>query len=175
MPGATENALSLEGMQLGADEPRGDGVEGSGEDDPVDPVDPVDASEPSAAAAKKKKKKKKKKKTGGAGGAPTAQTSPPSVGLSLVFPDGVYPTGEFQQYKDDQRWRETDEEKRALEKANEEMVNSVRKAAEVHRQVRSYVQTIAKPGVLLIDMCEKLEECSRKLIEENGLVRVELD
>ena len=49
MPGATENALSLEGMQLGADEPRGDDVEGWGEDDPVDPVDPVDSSAPNYA------------------------------------------------------------------------------------------------------------------------------
>ena len=33
----------------------------------------------------------------------------------------------------------------------------VRQAAEVHRQVRKYIRTVAKPGVLLSDMCEKLE------------------
>ena len=34
----------------------------------------------------------------------------------------------------------------------------VRQAAEVHRQARKYIQTIAKPGVLMIDLCEKLED-----------------
>ena len=33
----------------------------------------------------------------------------------------------------------------------------VRQAAEVHRQVRKYIRTVAKPGVMLSDMCEKLE------------------
>ena len=115
-------------------------------------------------AAKKKKKKKKKKKSG-----PSQQTTPPSVGLSKLFKTGVYPEGEWQSYKDDQRWRETSAEKRELERLEADMVNDVRKAAEVHRQVRNYIRTIAKPGVLLIDMCEQLEDCVRKLIEENGL------
>ena len=34
----------------------------------------------------------------------------------------------------------------------------VRQAAEVHRQVRCYVHTIAKPGILMSDLCEKLED-----------------
>ncbi len=34
----------------------------------------------------------------------------------------------------------------------------VRQAAEVHRQVRKYIQTIAKPGILMTDLCEKLED-----------------
>ncbi len=34
-----------------------------------------------------------------------------------------------------QRWRETREEQRELERLNFEMVNEVRQAAEVHRQV----------------------------------------
>ena len=118
---------------------------------------------------KKKKKKKSKKKKGQGQGQAQQQTDPPSVGLSQIFVDGVYPEGEWQSYKDDQRWRETSEEKRHLATLEFDMVNGVRKAAEVHRQVRKYVQTIAKPGVLLIDMCEKLEACSRALIEEHGL------
>ena len=162
-------AEDLKGMQVtnGVDEVAEVDAQmgGSGECVDADSDDNADNTNGEAAAKKKKKRKKKKK----SGAAPSVQTTPPSVGLSQLFPDGIYPEGEFQQYKDDQRWRETDEEKRAQERADAEMVNSVRKAAEVHRQVRSYVQSIAKPGVLLIDMCEKLEECSRKLIEENGL------
>ena len=34
----------------------------------------------------------------------------------------------------------------------------VRQAAEVHRQVRSYIHTIAKPGILMAELCEKLED-----------------
>jgi methionyl aminopeptidase len=159
-------AEDLRGMQV-TNQPNENEEQGApGECIDAESDDHLDSNAEGEAAAKKKKKRKKKKKSGAA---PSAQTTPPSVGLSQLFPDGIYPEGEFQQYKDDQRWRETDEEKRALERADVEMVNSVRKAAEVHRQVRSYIQSIAKPGVLLIDMCEKLEECSRKLIEESGL------
>lgn len=34
----------------------------------------------------------------------------------------------------------------------------VRQAAEVHRQVRQYIRTIAKPGILMTDLCERLED-----------------
>jgi methionyl aminopeptidase len=44
-----------------------------------------------------------------------------------------------------------------------------RLAAEVHRQVRAYVQPLIKPGVKIIDLCEKLEDMNRKLVQENGL------
>ena len=49
------------------------------------------------------------------------------------------------------------------------MYNDVRKAAEVHRTVRSYIKKIAVPGVKLIDMCETLENSVRSLIQERGL------
>jgi methionyl aminopeptidase len=35
--------------------------------------------------------------------------------------------------------------------------------------VRKYVQTIARPGILMTDLCEKLEEMNRRLVQENGL------
>jgi len=156
-------ALTSDLKELETSEKAQDAQEESGDESGDDA--PADASEETASKKKKKKKKKSKKKKKGVSG----QTNPPSIGLSQLFKEGVYPEGEWQSYKDDQRWRETSEEKRQLERLEFDMINEVRKAAEVHRQVRQYVQTIAKPGVLLIDMCEKLEECSRKLIEENGL------
>ncbi|KFM23269.1 Methionine aminopeptidase 2B [Auxenochlorella protothecoides] len=126
---------------------------------------------------KKKKKKNKKKKAGASAGAgagegaaaPTEQTDPPSIPVRLLFPSGVYPEGEWQSYKEDQLWRETSEEKRALERLEKDVINEVRQAAEVHRQARKYVQSIAKPGILLSDMCEKLENSVRLMIEERGL------
>ena len=48
------------------------------------------------AKKKKKKKKSKKKKTGG-----LKQTEPPTIGITKLFPDGVYPEGELQEYKDE--------------------------------------------------------------------------
>jgi methionyl aminopeptidase len=42
---------------------------------------------------KKKKKKPKRKKT--------EQSDPPRIGLSKFYPDGIYPEGEIQPYKDE--------------------------------------------------------------------------
>uniref|UniRef100_A0A8C9FHX2 Methionine aminopeptidase 2 n=1 Tax=Pavo cristatus TaxID=9049 RepID=A0A8C9FHX2_PAVCR len=66
-------------------------------------------------------------------------------------------------------WRITSEEKKALDQASEEIWNDFREAAEAHRQVRKYVMSWIKPGMTMIEICEKLEDCSRKLIKENGL------
>jgi methionyl aminopeptidase len=91
-------------------------------------------------SAKKKKKKKKGKKKAGGGGPAAQQSSPPRIGLSKIFPSGVYPEGEIVDYKDDNKWRTTSEEKRHLERlAQEDTTDSyqnIRRAAEVHRQVR---------------------------------------
>ena len=48
-----------------------------------------------AGEGKKKKKKKKSKKK------KPEQSEPPRVGLSKLFPDGNYPEGELQDYKDE--------------------------------------------------------------------------
>ena len=50
---------------------------------------------PLAAEVKKKKKKKKPKKK------KLEQTDPPRIGISKFFPDGIYPEGEIQPYKDE--------------------------------------------------------------------------
>lgn len=52
---------------------------------------------PSGDAKKKKKKKKPKKKVNKVG----VQSDPPRVGLSKLFPNGVYPEGEIQEYQDE--------------------------------------------------------------------------
>lgn len=118
---------------------------------------------PEATKKKKKKNKSKKKKE------PIEQTNPPSIPVSELFPAGDFPEGEVQQYKDDNLWRTTSEEKRELERLEKPMYNAVRRAAEVHRQVRKYMRSIIKPGILMIDLCETLENTVRKLISENGL------
>ncbi|XP_050260634.1 methionine aminopeptidase 2B-like [Quercus robur] len=97
------------------------------------------------------------------------QTDPPSIPVTDLFPSGEFPEGEIQQYKDDNLWRTTSEEKRELERLEKPMYNSVRRATEVHRQVRKYIKSILKPGMLMTDLCETLENTVRKLISENGL------
>ncbi|KAJ6752760.1 METHIONINE AMINOPEPTIDASE 2 [Salix koriyanagi] len=68
-----------------------------------------------------------------------------------LFPSGEFPEGEIQQYKDDNLWRITSEEKIALERLAKPMYNSVRQAAEVHRQ---YMKSTLKLGMLMTDPCD---------------------
>ncbi|KAJ8261789.1 hypothetical protein GJAV_G00158430 [Gymnothorax javanicus] len=115
------------------------------------------------------KKKKKKKKKG-----PKVQTDPPSIPICDLYSSGVFPLGQECEYPVSQdgrsaAWRTTSEEKRVMDKANEEVWNDFRQAAEAHRQVRKYVMSWLKPGMTMIEICERLEDCSRKLIKENGL------
>ena len=39
----------------------------------------------------------------------------------------------------------------------------------INFQVRKYVRSMVKPGMLMTDVCETLEDTVRKLISENGL------
>ncbi len=48
-------------------------------------------------------------------------------------------------------------------------MKNLRKGAEVHRQVRKFAQTIIRPGVKLIDICNNIENMARFLINKNGL------
>ncbi|XP_010508327.1 PREDICTED: methionine aminopeptidase 2A [Camelina sativa] len=117
------------------------------------------------ASTKKKKKKSKSKKKKNS----LHQTDPPTIPVLELYPSGEFPEGEIQHYKDDHLWRTTSEEKRETERLQKPIYNSLRQAAEVHRQVRKYVRNILKPGMLMIDLCETLEDTVRKLISENGL------
>lgn len=74
-------------------------------------------------------------------------------------------------YKDDNLWRETSEEKKSVEQMTSSIYEDLRLAAEVHRQVRYDAQSWIKPGMKMIDICERLEANVRKMIEEDGIVR----
>lgn len=115
-------------------------------------------------------KKKKKKKKGGV----KTQTDPPTIPVCELFPDGNFPEGEICKYPVDQdnqtaKDRFTDEEKRALDRAQTYLYQEMRQASEAHRQTRKYMQSYIKPGMTMIDICETLESTSRKMINENGL------
>ncbi|KAK7101782.1 methionine aminopeptidase 2-like [Littorina saxatilis] len=129
-----------------------------------------DDKEAGQAAGEGAAKKKKKKKKGGQ----KTQTDPPSVPISELIPDGNFPEGEICKYPVDQdsrtaKDRFTDEEKRALDRAQTYMYQEMRQAAEAHRQTRKYMQSYIKPGMTMIEICETLEGISRKTINESGL------
>lgn len=47
--------------------------------------------------------------------------------------------------------------------------NDLRRAAEVHRQVRQYARKVIKPGMSLTEIAEIIENGTRALVEENGM------
>lgn len=102
------------------------------------------------------------------------QTDPPSIPIVQLYPDENYPIGEIQDYpvvNDDRKAadRFSLEEKKSLDKANEDIYKESRIAAEAHRQTRKYMKNYIKPGMTMIHICETLEGISRKLINEKGL------
>ena len=50
-----------------------------------------------------------------------------------------------------------------------DFLEEYRKAAEVHRQVRQYVQTIAKPGISMSKLADEIEDGVRALTGHEGL------
>ena len=84
-----------------------------------------------AAKKKKKRKPRKKKKTGANGtaatgtGTATKQSEPPRVPVSQLFRE-EYPVGEEVEYKDDNSYRSTNEEKRYLDRMNNDFLQEYR-------------------------------------------------
>ncbi|KAL8455062.1 hypothetical protein Emag_001087 [Eimeria magna] len=143
-----------------------------------------------AAAAGKKKKKKKKKS--GAGEAvkglgfvpaqsnaslrrlgdwpeikPSAQTTPPTKPIRELYPNKDFPKGEVQLYASPPG----DAEARHEERLAAVDIEALREAAECHRQVRRYAQSLLRPGLSLTELCEKLEAKTMQLIEAKGIER----
>ncbi|KAI1105314.1 methionine aminopeptidase 2-like protein [Jackrogersella minutella] len=143
----------------------GDAAEHSGEDSDDDADDQIVEPAPGAAKKKKNKKKKPKKKKK----APTAQTDPPSVLMSQLFPNNTYPKGEEVEYKNENSYRTTNEEKRHLDNLNNDFLVDYRHGAETHRQVRQWAQKNIKPGQSLIEIAEGIEDSIRRLVGHDGL------
>lgn len=101
------------------------------------------------------------------------QTYPPTVPVVDLFVSGRCPMGQEIPYADESNAaRTTSEERRAADRAQHgDALAALREAAECHRQVRKYAQSIIKPGIRLVDMCEAIEETNRRLVREAGLAR----
>ena len=144
----------------------GDLENGDSDDDEADEVNgTAEAGGEGAAKKKKKRKPRKKKKAGVAKG----QTSPPTVKVSDLFPNNTYPVGEEVEYKNENAYRTTSEEKRHLDRMNQDFLTDYRQAAEVHKEVRKYAQSTIKPGMTLTEIAELIENGTRHLTGHMGL------
>ena len=93
------------------------------------------------------------------------KTSKENSGLARAQP---YP-----QHAGSNSWRTTSEEKRYDERMAMEdpevTYNNIRRAAEVHRQVRQAARKFIKPGQSMTEIAEYIENGTRALVEEKGL------
>jgi methionyl aminopeptidase len=145
------------------------GADSDSNDDAVVPTEESGEVDANGGKKKKKKKSKKKKKkasaTEGDTGPVPRQTDPPSIPVFRYFPSRVFPVGELQQYVDANAYRTTSAEMRERERIEADLYNTVREAAEVHRRVRTYMKPYIQPGVKLIEMCERLENANRAMVD----------
>ncbi|KAJ2826068.1 Methionine aminopeptidase 2 [Coemansia erecta] len=126
----------------------------------------AEAGAEGAAKKKKKNKKRNKKKKTGLGAA--GQTDALSVPVTQLFPNDSFPEGEICEYVDDNAYRTTSEELRAKDRLNEKQLFDLRRAAEVHREVRRHAQKTIKPGMDLTTIAEMIENGTRALVEASG-------
>jgi methionyl aminopeptidase len=156
----------VQGALEGQDE---DGDEDDDEDGKVG-ADLNTAANPEGTKKKRKRNKTKKTKKALA----KQQTAPPRIALANLFPNKLYPEGQIVKYatKDENLQRTTAEELRhlaTLENMDDEFLNDYRKAAEIHRQVRQYAQTLIKPGVSMAKLADEIEEGVRALTGHQGI------
>ena len=97
------------------------------------------------------------------------QSSPPRVPLSDLFSNGQYPEGEIVEYRNENAYRTTNEEKRHLDRMNNDFLSEYRHGAEIHRQVRQWAQKNIKPGQTLTEIAEGIENGVRALTGHQGL------
>ncbi|KAI4202194.1 MAG: hypothetical protein LQ350_002709 [Teloschistes chrysophthalmus] len=142
------------------------GVQDLSDDDNIDNAAPEDLGN-NASTKKKKKRKPKKKKSAGSG--TTKQSNPPRVPVSLIFLNNQYPPGEEVEYRNENSFRTTSEEKRHLDRMNNDFLEEYRHGAEVHRQVRQWAQKNIKPGQSLTEIAEGIEDGVRALTGHQGL------
>ncbi|KAK3900902.1 hypothetical protein C8A05DRAFT_45352 [Staphylotrichum tortipilum] len=152
-----------------AEESDGDGDgDGDGDSDQGEVTGP--SAEAGATQKKRKKRNKKKSKKKGKTAVSVQQSSPPRVPLTALFPSGNYPEGEVQSYQATARMTAAEHRYNARQHWEDDgFLNDYRKAAEIHRQTRRWVQETAKPGDTLHDLAAGIEDSVRALLDNAGL------
>lgn len=101
-------------------------------------------------------------------GTPT-QTSPPTKTIDQQYQASHWDMPGFVvEYANAQAWTSKDDAK-VKDLLWQERLCSLRKAAEVHRQVRKHAQTVARPGIRLLDLCHHIEKTLRFILQSDGL------
>ncbi|KAF2731941.1 methionine aminopeptidase 2-like protein [Polyplosphaeria fusca] len=149
----------------------GEAEDGDDDDDLQSGANLKSSNDPVPNNGEKKKRKRTKKKKSKA--APEQQTSPPRIPLSTLFPPDQYPTGQIIPYADhnENLQRTTASELRhlsAVTNMDTTFLSDYRQAAEIHRQVRSHVRTLAHPGVSLTTLADAIEDGVRALTGHPG-------
>lgn len=176
-PSDTGNAIAAGGEPRGTHLSRDGDVtlgDDGGEDDDGDKTSSatlplISQATRSTTLKKKKRNKKPKKKTSS-----VKQSSPPRVPLKNLFPSDQYPSGEIQSFGSvvENTARTTPEEDRYLARPHihdDSFLNNYRKAAEIHRQVRDWMQDSVRPGQALTDIAVGIEDGVRALLDNAGL------
>lgn len=108
-------------------------------------------NEPDSAASssgKKKKKSKSKKKK-----------------ITLIdnsYPNGEFPEGQWMEYPlEVNSYRTTDEEKRYLDRQQNNHWQDFRKGAEIHRRVRAKARQQIRPGMTMLEIADLIENSTR--------------
>lgn len=86
------------------------------------------------------------------------QTTPPSIIIRYS------PEGEIQEYNNSRRTPDNEAKEAALIDSD---LKDVRQAAEVHRQVRKYAQSFIRPGMTMLEICQRLEKKTFELVGTN--------
>ncbi|KAF7457958.1 methionine aminopeptidase 2B-like [Cryptosporidium felis] len=97
------------------------------------------------------------------------QTFPPTVPVDKIYSKYEFPEGELVEYSGTNSYRFNSEEFISREKDYISIYSSFRRAGEVHRQVRKYIQNIIKPEMKLVDLCNILESKTKELVSADGL------
>ena len=99
------------------------------------------------------------------------QSFPPSIPSSILYPDNSsLPKGVCTPYKGDRASSFTNQDDISKDELYNDKIFCLRRAAEVHREVRKYAQSIFKPGVELVETLKKMESVLAYLTEKDGIV-----
>ncbi|KAL2443636.1 Methionine aminopeptidase 2 [Exophiala dermatitidis] len=138
----------------------------------------VSLTDPSNSADRSKKKKRKKSKKKNKTSAALKQSEPPRIPLDDLFPSNVYPVGELLDYNYGGPAADTTARAKPAEVRyngrlslleDSTFLNNYRKAAEIHRQTRHWVQKSVRPGQTLTEIAVGIEDSVRALLGNAGL------
>ena len=110
-------------------------------------------------------------------GDPIVQTFPePTIPLRIIFPKKTIPQGRIVPHptlpeaQAKERFNSADYKKKDKLITPDSMVHDLRKAAEAHKEARKWLRSWVKPGMTMMEICDKTENKVRELLEGDGVV-----